>query len=129
MTWKDAQHYCREKHKDLATFKSMDDIHKLNRPNMDSSLVWIGLHDDPKSWRKMKNTLGRDVNSWRWSATDATNTATYHNWRSYEPNAGDGTENCVMILYDAWLDTNCIHNLTLTKYFCYKLKGCTLDRI
>ncbi|XP_078027324.1 C-type lectin lectoxin-Enh4-like [Epinephelus lanceolatus] len=70
MTWAAAQRYCRTKYTDLATIESMDDIDRL-QPTFSYSWAWIGLIDDPISW---KGTMGSDTNSWRWSATEINQT-------------------------------------------------------
>uniref|UniRef100_A0A672FCM4 C-type lectin domain-containing protein n=1 Tax=Salarias fasciatus TaxID=181472 RepID=A0A672FCM4_SALFA len=49
--WTAAQQYCREFYNDLATFESMDDVNQLKRPSFMISKVWIGLWDDPTSWK------------------------------------------------------------------------------
>lgn len=56
MNWTSAQHYC------------MDDIRRVNRPSQ-HECAWIGLSDDPQSW---KGIMGNDANSWRWSSTGET---------------------------------------------------------
>ncbi|KAK5600364.1 hypothetical protein CRENBAI_025247 [Crenichthys baileyi] len=75
MPWYDAQQYCREHYTDLATFESMDDIRL--EPPFSYSRAWIGLWDDPKSW---KYNMGNESNSWRWSATGETSKTGYQKW-------------------------------------------------
>ncbi|KAK7883870.1 hypothetical protein WMY93_026993 [Mugilogobius chulae] len=92
MTWADAQQYCREHYTDLATLQNEDDINKLEFPN--ETWVWIGLFDDPASW---KGAMTSDSNSWRWSSTGTTNPGGYQNWASGEPNNYGGKQLCVFI--------------------------------
>uniref|UniRef100_A0A672FR91 C-type lectin domain-containing protein n=1 Tax=Salarias fasciatus TaxID=181472 RepID=A0A672FR91_SALFA len=103
MTWTDAQSYCRENYNDLATFESMEDIEKLNRPNMDHELKWIGLYDDPDSWIV---NLGNDTNSWRWSATETTSRTGYHNWTAGQPSYSWGKDLCVKMQSDGTEEEN-----------------------
>uniref|UniRef100_A0A3Q3FNH7 C-type lectin domain-containing protein n=1 Tax=Labrus bergylta TaxID=56723 RepID=A0A3Q3FNH7_9LABR len=60
MNWADAQQYCREKYIDLATIESKVDNNRLK--GIEPSEAWIGLHDDPLSW---KGIGGNERNSWR----------------------------------------------------------------
>lgn len=116
MTWSDAQHYCRVKYTDLATIESMDEISRL-KPTFSFKWAWIGLKDDPESW---KGTMGNDTNSWRWSATGETSKTGYHNWGVNEPNSGSGKENCVMMATNGeWKDMSC---QSLTTFVCYSGK-------
>uniref|UniRef100_A0A8C5H892 C-type lectin domain-containing protein n=1 Tax=Gouania willdenowi TaxID=441366 RepID=A0A8C5H892_GOUWI len=80
--WANAQRYCRDKYKDLATFESMEDIQKLKRPILATAQVWIGLRDDPKSW---KENLGNAKNSWRWSTTGKPSSTGYSSWANGQP--------------------------------------------
>uniref|UniRef100_A0A8C5H738 C-type lectin domain-containing protein n=1 Tax=Gouania willdenowi TaxID=441366 RepID=A0A8C5H738_GOUWI len=82
MSWANAQSYCRDKYKDLATFESMEDIQKLKRPILATAQVWIGLRDDPKSW---KENLGNAKNSWRWSTTGKPSSTGYSSWANGQP--------------------------------------------
>ncbi|KAM8734720.1 C-type mannose receptor 2-like isoform 1-T1 [Acanthopagrus schlegelii] len=113
MTWSDAQHYCREKYTDLATFEGMDDISRL-KPDFSYSWAWIGLEDDPESW---KGVMGNDTNSWRWSATGKTSKTGYINWDGGDPNSGRGKENCVIMgSTGGWHDVSC---QSLRSFVCY----------
>uniref|UniRef100_A0A3B5AXW2 C-type lectin domain-containing protein n=1 Tax=Stegastes partitus TaxID=144197 RepID=A0A3B5AXW2_9TELE len=97
MNWADAQHYCRVNYNDLATIESMDDISRLNAPGREDSGAWIGLTDDPKSWR------GTMV-SWRWSDNSS---SSFRNWKDGEPN-NFKNEYCVAETQDhIWNDVSC----------------------
>ncbi|XP_071326283.1 C-type mannose receptor 2-like [Trachinotus anak] len=115
MTWTDAQRYCREKHTDLATIKSIDDISKLNRPSSDTSQMWIGLNDDPTFW---KGVMGNDSNSWRWSATGETSETDYQNWDSAQPNNNGGHQTCVVVEKNGekWHDESCSSKYSFVCY-------------
>ncbi|KAL7394371.1 hypothetical protein ABVT39_025028 [Epinephelus coioides] len=113
MTWADAQQYCRTKYTDLATITSMDDINRL-QPTFSYSWAWIGLRDDPMSW---KVTIGNDTNSWRWSATGETSKTGYQNWDTNEPANSPANEYCVgMNIYGRWFDANCNTQRTFVCY-------------
>ncbi|CAI5670281.1 unnamed protein product [Oreochromis niloticus] len=113
MSWNDAQQYCREKYTDLATFESMDDISRLHS-TFSYSWAWIGLRDDPESW---KNTLGNDTNSWRWTITGEMSKTDYNNWYSTNPNNYGGNESCVaMDLGGKWFDKNCGESINFVCY-------------
>uniref|UniRef100_A0A3Q1FTV4 C-type lectin domain-containing protein n=1 Tax=Acanthochromis polyacanthus TaxID=80966 RepID=A0A3Q1FTV4_9TELE len=117
MTWTDAQHYCRVKYTDLATFENMDDINRLKRPGLVTSPSWIGLTDDPKSW---KGPLGNDTNSWRWSSTGETSKTAYQNWQPGFPNKYDANQLCGYVTGSRWWDDWDCHD---TQHFvCFKGK-------
>uniref|UniRef100_A0A3Q2EJR6 C-type lectin domain-containing protein n=1 Tax=Cyprinodon variegatus TaxID=28743 RepID=A0A3Q2EJR6_CYPVA len=113
LTWYEAQQYCREHYTDLATFESMDDINRLEAP-FSYRYAWIGLWDDPNSW---KHQMGNESNSWRWSATGETSKTGYQSWGPGDPDFKDGKETCVMTSNEgAWYDKNCEHELN---FICY----------
>ncbi|XP_027132166.1 L-selectin-like [Larimichthys crocea] len=104
MSWTDARHVCRENYTDLATFENMDDINSLE-PTFSYELAWIGLWDDPQSW---KYAMGSESNSWRWSATNETSKTGYSNWMTNEPQHAGSSETCVAMTTDGkWNDRNC----------------------
>ncbi|KAJ0066699.1 hypothetical protein NL108_018674 [Boleophthalmus pectinirostris] len=108
MTWHDAQQYCRQKHSDLATFESMEEVQQL-QPTFSYSWAWIGLIDDPSSWR---GVMGKEPNSWRWSATGDHSQSGYQNWTSGQPDYWDLTETCAMMtVYGTWNDKGCDQEL------------------
>uniref|UniRef100_A0A672FAR5 C-type lectin domain-containing protein n=1 Tax=Salarias fasciatus TaxID=181472 RepID=A0A672FAR5_SALFA len=107
--WTEAQRYCRKFYNDLATFESMDDIDQLNRPSFIEEWAWIGLWDDPKSW---KGAMSSDSNSWRWSATGSTSTTGYHNLVT---DFWFGKETCVNI-FGQWQDAYCSN---IYYFICY----------
>ncbi|KAK3524136.1 hypothetical protein QTP70_018029, partial [Hemibagrus guttatus] len=98
-TWTEAQRYCRENYTDLATIDNMEEMKKLlNAANTSySGLAWIGLYDDPDSWR-----WSLDDDS-LYNVGEKTFTGWYH-----EPDNYDGKELCVFIRSDGkWSDGNC----------------------
>ncbi|TKS82553.1 Macrophage mannose receptor 1 [Collichthys lucidus] len=104
MRWFDARHVCRENYTDLATFENMDDINSLE-PTFSYELAWIGLWDEPRSW---KSAMGIESNSWRWSATNETSKTGYSNWWTNEPQNAGGSQACVAMSTDGkWVDDNC----------------------
>lgn len=104
LTWAEAQQNCREQFTDLATFDSMDDIKSLKRPASIGGFVWIGLMDDPKTW---KGIMGNASTSWRWSSTGKTSKSGYESWALGEPNKLVG-EYCVELVKSVgWLDLPC----------------------
>ncbi|XP_042345542.1 macrophage mannose receptor 1-like isoform X2 [Plectropomus leopardus] len=119
MTWTDAQSHCRSKYTDLATFESVDDQKRLE-PVAPGLWFWIGLHDDPKSWRE---GFGSEANSWRWSATGGTSRTGYQNWAVYQPNNYYTDEGCVeMITNGGWTDVRCNTN---RRFVCYTVTNQT----
>ncbi|KAK7886213.1 hypothetical protein WMY93_025834 [Mugilogobius chulae] len=104
MTWPEAQQYCRQHYSDLATFESMEEVQQ-HLPDVTYSSAWIGLADDPSSW---KGVMGKEPNSWRWSATGEHNQNGYHVWSSAEPNYYDQFETCVLMdSTGGWRDKAC----------------------
>uniref|UniRef100_A0A3Q3FRV6 C-type lectin domain-containing protein n=1 Tax=Labrus bergylta TaxID=56723 RepID=A0A3Q3FRV6_9LABR len=99
MNWADAQQYCREKYTDLATIESMADNNRLK--GTEHSQAWIGLHDDPLSW---KGIGGNERNSWRWSSTGEFTERDNHNWKKHEPNNARAKQHCVVMNSDTSLD-------------------------
>uniref|UniRef100_A0A3Q0RWX6 C-type lectin domain-containing protein n=1 Tax=Amphilophus citrinellus TaxID=61819 RepID=A0A3Q0RWX6_AMPCI len=105
MSWTDAQNYCREKYTDLATIESMEDISRLNRPPLDTTMVWIGLRDYLKS---CEGKLKTDTNSWRFSATGQPSKTGFANWAPGYPFSVPCTEVCVTMGPDGrWTDADC----------------------
>ncbi|KAK7883903.1 hypothetical protein WMY93_027026 [Mugilogobius chulae] len=82
LNWTDAQQYCRQYYTDLATFWSLEDVNRVERPSSYGSVAWIGLFDDVNSWQGI---MGNDSNSWRWSVTGNTSPGGYESWRSDRP--------------------------------------------
>uniref|UniRef100_A0A3B4XQ31 C-type lectin domain-containing protein n=1 Tax=Seriola lalandi dorsalis TaxID=1841481 RepID=A0A3B4XQ31_SERLL len=82
------------------------------------SWSWIGLNDDPKSW---KGVMGNDANSWRWSATGETSETDYQNWYPNEPNNRRGCQKCVFAYRDGrWMDEICHRKLS---FVCFNGKN------
>uniref|UniRef100_A0A665UHL0 C-type lectin domain-containing protein n=1 Tax=Echeneis naucrates TaxID=173247 RepID=A0A665UHL0_ECHNA len=113
-TWTDAQKYCREKYTDLLSIESNDDLRLMNSVSVPTTWSWIGLHDDPKSW---KGVMGKDENSWRWSATGETSENGFQNWAPTEPNNFGSNQHCVRISPEGeWIDRRCTERL---QFVCY----------
>uniref|UniRef100_A0A8C6S7N2 C-type lectin domain-containing protein n=2 Tax=Neogobius melanostomus TaxID=47308 RepID=A0A8C6S7N2_9GOBI len=106
LRWSDAQQYCREHYTDLATVSNVEDLGRLTTPSAYTGHAWIGLIDDPASW---KQVMGNDSNSWRWSATGTTSPGGIQKWHSDEPNNNNGNNYCVYIKGGLWADAWCGH--------------------
>ncbi|KAK7883899.1 hypothetical protein WMY93_027022 [Mugilogobius chulae] len=113
LNWNDAQQYCRQHYTDLITFWSLEDVNRVERPSDYGGFAWIGLFDDPASW---KGIMGNDANSWRWSATGMTNPGGYQKWANGEPSYSGGNEQCVTMTDGVWLDKPCVN---LYRFACF----------
>uniref|UniRef100_A0A3Q2P8R5 C-type lectin domain-containing protein n=1 Tax=Fundulus heteroclitus TaxID=8078 RepID=A0A3Q2P8R5_FUNHE len=102
-TWFEAQQYCRKYYTDLATFENIEDFNRLKSPFSDS-WAWIGLIDDPNSW---KNKMGNDSNSWRWSTIQGTS----------QTNFIGSAETCVNMHNGFWYDSKCDQEKPFTCYY------------
>ncbi|XP_055021654.1 C-type mannose receptor 2-like [Boleophthalmus pectinirostris] len=114
LSWEGARQYCREHYADLATLENEEDVNKLQIP--DGAKAWIGLFDDPASW---KGVMTSDSNSWRWSSTGTTSPGGYQNWAPGDPNNYAGKELCIFIQNGLWRDMSCTSSY---KFFCYTVQ-------
>lgn len=104
MNWTAARQYCRDKYTDLATVESADDLNRIDLPV--GALAWIGLFDDPVSWKVMTT----DSNSWKWSSTGTISASLYQNWIGGEPNDNSAREGCVIFRQSQWATTTVKRN-------------------
>ncbi|KAK7884655.1 hypothetical protein WMY93_027778 [Mugilogobius chulae] len=94
--WSEAQKHCREHYSDLATLTNMDDVNSVTWPSSHSGFAWIGLHDDPASWKSFMTT---DSNSWRWTATGTISPTKFQAWLDpYAPNNQKSEAHCVKMV-------------------------------
>ncbi|TSK72090.1 L-selectin [Bagarius yarrelli] len=108
MTWTEAQIYCREFYRDLATVDNMEEINSLvNVVNgSHSGLAWIGLYDSQDDWT--------------WSLDDdffyKEGDREFRGWY-HEPNNHNGKELCVSMYYTGeWFDQQCTQELGFVCY-------------
>uniref|UniRef100_A0A3B4B9Y7 C-type lectin domain-containing protein n=1 Tax=Periophthalmus magnuspinnatus TaxID=409849 RepID=A0A3B4B9Y7_9GOBI len=107
LNWTDASLYCNLFHTDLATVPTSDDLLSLGTVDMRTERSWIGLVDDPISWKDVSQD---NANSWKYSATDAS--IPYANWGPSEPDFGNAEETCVILNSNTtWADHNCAEKL------------------
>ncbi|KAM9852047.1 uncharacterized protein ACBR49_005153 [Aulostomus maculatus] len=113
MKWTEAQHYCREKHTDLATFDSLEEWNTLARLPSGIDWAWIGLSDDPNAW---KTGLIKDTNSWKW-ASGPGSTREFRAWASMQPDNVGAKESCGLMGQNGlWYDMQCD---SLWTFACY----------
>ncbi|XP_041820507.1 macrophage mannose receptor 1-like isoform X2 [Chelmon rostratus] len=98
-TWWEAQQYCREKYKDLATIDNMEDMAQLiAAAGSYEGEVWIGLHDRPLSWT--------------WSLQDSSfygdTGRIFRMWSDGSPHTMENIQwLCVAFQEGVWKDHNC----------------------
>lgn len=98
--WYEAQTYCRENYKDLATITSNEEQQRLiNSPLVDWSVGWIGLN--------------KPTSTWKWSDREPTN---YVHWRATQPDNIMSHE-CVKTFQTGWDNDFCLYTLP---FFCYR---------
>lgn len=113
-SWSDARQYCRDHYTDLATIENVQDVYRIT---VSMNQVWIGLSDDPASWR---GTMTADSNSWKWSAKGTTSPGGYQNWKHGEPNNSGLSRWCVAVNSAGWWDVGCTASL---KFLCYTVQS------
>ncbi|XP_073670278.1 C-type mannose receptor 2-like isoform X2 [Paramisgurnus dabryanus] len=98
-TWTEAQRYCRENYKDLATVNNMNDLNQLMKSvhNSLTDYIWIGLNRSR-------------VYKWKWSLGDPVK---YTNWSNGDSN---GPGHCVYIRDGSWRHQSCNMNM---RFICY----------
>uniref|UniRef100_A0A3Q3G1K8 C-type lectin domain-containing protein n=1 Tax=Labrus bergylta TaxID=56723 RepID=A0A3Q3G1K8_9LABR len=109
-TQDEARAFCRDKHTDLATITSMEDVDTLSGMAdlsqmwqiVDGNRAWIGLYDD--------------VDSWSWSLSDPSfyddGEAEFRQWAGGMPDNIGSREHCTTMYFDGlWNDVHCMDNL------------------
>lgn len=100
-TWIDAQIYCRNKYKDLATVQTDDDWQRLNTEAASKGLTttgWIGLY--------------LNVKDWYWSYQTQLMNFSESNWGLGQPDNAGGDEACGAINSSGyWGDYPCSESL------------------
>ncbi|XP_020515657.1 macrophage mannose receptor 1-like [Labrus bergylta] len=115
----EARAFCRDKHTDLATITSMEDVDTLTSMadlsqmwQIDySNRAWIGLYDD--------------VDSWSWSLSDPSfydaGEVEFRQWAGGMPDNAQSAQHCTIMHSDGlWNDLQCTDNL---KSVCCDLTG------
>ncbi|XP_042073996.1 lithostathine-1-beta-like, partial [Haplochromis burtoni] len=118
-TWDEAQRYCREGYKDLATVPNMKDMKTLYTDSTENQgNAWIGLY----------SILGKENRRWYWSLPGVEFIAEDVKWSGGEPNDGGGyLENCVVIdSSSGLLDFGCSH---VYSFICYNEQNKSLHFI
>ncbi len=115
-TWTEAQSYCREKHTDLVTINSEEDMVNL------SHMLWDG--DDERDDDEFWIGLYGDFYNWKWSLEREgfykEGEAEFRKWHGLEPNIYMGPFMCANIApFGGWSDAWC--NI-LSTFVCYNGK-------
>ncbi|XP_013119824.1 C-type mannose receptor 2-like [Oreochromis niloticus] len=118
-TWDEAQHYCRERYKDLATVPNMKYMKTLYTDSTENQAnAWIGLY----------SISGKENRRWHWSLPGVEFHAEEMKWRAGEPNDGfKHLENCAVIdISDGLMDLGCSYDFT---FICYNEQNKSLHFI
>uniref|UniRef100_A0A668SVV4 C-type lectin domain-containing protein n=1 Tax=Oreochromis aureus TaxID=47969 RepID=A0A668SVV4_OREAU len=118
-TWDEAQRYCREGYKDLATVPNMKYMETLYTDSTETQAnAWIGLY----------SISGKENRRWHWSLPGVEFNAEEMKWRAGEPNdAGGHLENCALIdISDGLLDIRCSNG---HPFICYNEQNKSLNFI
>ncbi|XP_068588236.1 putative C-type lectin domain family 20 member A [Cebidichthys violaceus] len=114
-TMTEAQRHCRDKYKDLASIRDMEDVNTLN------TAVDLSLMVDSRAWIGLKS----DVDSWRWSLSNTSfykpGEMEFRRWESGQPNNYVSEELCTVMYRDGkWYDYPCETNI---KSVCFDVRG------
>ncbi|XP_056603708.1 secretory phospholipase A2 receptor-like [Triplophysa dalaica] len=104
--WTEAQRYCRENYKDLATVNNIYDMNELKNTEELKQLM-KGIKNNVSVWIGLKNT---GVYKWKWSLGDPVN---YTNWESGPSN---DRHDCAVMRNGTWRQQNCNENM---RFICY----------
>lgn len=102
--WIDAQVYCKQNYRDLATVTSDEENQRIYALKENTVTAWIGMY------------RGKiNENYWLWS--DGTSSS-FFQWDLYQPNNYDQIQNCVELEPGGWNDQYCYKQ---QYFFCYKI--------